>query len=107
MTANSAFVTNLVVSFVVFLVLFLVFLVLSRRPSNFHVYYPLRALRGQEPFGAKRGMFDWAKDAYRATDEELVAVAGLDATVYIHLFTTGTTLRTVYLSECFLSRTRM
>lgn len=90
MTANSAFVTNLVISFLVFVFLFFVFLILSRRPGNFHVYFPLRALRGEGPFGNKRGPFQWAIDAFKATEEELVAVAGLDATVYINLFTTGT-----------------
>lgn len=89
MTATSAFITSLAISFVIFLVLLVVFLILSRRPGNFNVYYPLRALRGEGPFGSKRGPFQWAVDAYRATDEELVAVAGLDAVVYIHLFTTA------------------
>lgn len=89
MTATSAFITSLVTSFLVFLVLFVVYLFLSRRPGNFHIYYPIRALHGEGPFGSKRGRFQWAIDAFKATDEELVAVAGLDATVYIHLFTTG------------------
>lgn len=90
MTATSAFITSLAISFVIFLVLLVLFLILSRRPGNFNVYYPLRALRGEGPFGSKRGPFQWAVDAYRAKDEDLVAVAGLDAVVYIHLFTTGT-----------------
>jgi hypothetical protein len=89
MTATSAFITSLVTSFLVFLVLFVVYLFLSRKPGNFHVYYPIRALHGEGPFGSKRGRFQWAIDAFKATDEELVAVAGLDATVYVHLFTTG------------------
>lgn len=89
MTATAAFVTSLVISFVIFVVLFLLFLILSRRPGNFHVYHPLRALRGEGPFGNKYGPFQWAIDAFRVTDEQLVAAAGLDAVVYVNLFTTG------------------
>lgn len=99
MTATSAFVTSLLTSLIIFVVLLLLFLVLSRRPGNFHVYYPLRALRGEGPYGKKRGLFAWAKEAFQATDEDIVAAAGLDAVVYIHLFTTA--LEIIVLSAAF------
>ena len=89
MTTTASFVTSLLTSFIVFCVLLVVFLILSRRPGNFNIYYPLRVLRGEGPFAKKRGAFGWIKEAYQATEEDLVAIAGLDATVYIHLFTTG------------------
>ena len=55
------------------------------------VYYPGRILRGENgpELAKKRGMFSWVKDAYRASEDEIVAVAGLDAAVYMHLFTAG------------------
>lgn len=86
---TSAFITSLLTSFVVFLVLLGVFLILSRRPGNFYVYFPHRAIAGEGPPTRKRGMFTWIVEACRATDEELVATAGLDATAYVYLFTTG------------------
>lgn len=89
MTTTASFITSLLTSFIVFCVLLVVFAILSRRPGNFNIYYPLRVLRGEGPFAKKRGAFGWIKEAYLASEEDLVAIAGLDATVYIHLFTTG------------------
>lgn len=67
----------------------LVYFILSRRPGNAPVYYPLRILRGEDGAVAakRRGPFSWITESYRATDAEIVAAAGLDAAVYIHLFT--------------------
>lgn len=89
MTAISSFITSLATSFVVFVILVLLFLILSRRPGNAHIYYPLRALRGELPLSKRRGVFTWAIEAFKVSEKELVARAGLDATVYIHLFTAG------------------
>jgi len=99
MTTTASFITSLLTSFIVFCVLLVVFAILSRRPGNFNIYYPLRVLRGEGPFAKKRGAFGWIKEAYLASEEDLVAIAGLDATVYIHLFTTA--LKIIVLSAAF------
>jgi hypothetical protein len=92
MVTMSAFFTSLVTSLVVFVILVILFSILSRRPSNAYIYYPNRILHGQEPpdLVKKAGVFTWIKEAYSATDAELVAMGGLDAWVYTYFFTTGT-----------------
>jgi hypothetical protein len=84
MATTGSFITSLTTSFLIFCLLLIVYAILSRRPGNAVVYYPGRILRAK-----KRGMFSWVKDAYRASEDEIVAVAGLDAAVYMHLFTAG------------------
>jgi hypothetical protein len=91
MVTMSAFFTSLVTSLVVFVILVILFSILSRRPSNAYIYYPNRILHGQEPpdLVKKAGVFTWIKEAYSATDAELVAMGGLDAWVYTYFFTTA------------------
>lgn len=90
MATQSSFITSLVTSLIVFLVLWLVYAILSRRPGNAVIYYPLRVLRGEDgPTVAKRrgGAFAWVREAFKAKEDDIVATAGLDAAVYMHLFT--------------------
>lgn len=92
MATQSSFITSLVTSLIVFLVLWLVYAILSRRPGNAVIYYPLRVLRGEDgPTVAKRrgGAFAWVREAFKAKEDDIVATAGLDAAVYMHLFTAG------------------
>lgn len=91
MVETSSFIVSLVFSSCVFVLLFGVYIVTSRRPGNAVIYHPLRLLR-EEDVGAilqKRGPFSWATEAWSATEDDLVDAAGLDATVYLHLFTAG------------------
>ena len=63
-------ITSLGTSFVVFVILVLLFLILSR---NAHIYYPLRALRGELPFSKRRGVFTWVIEALKVSEKDLVA----------------------------------
>jgi hypothetical protein len=66
-----------------------VYIVTSRRPGNAVVYHPLRLLR-DEDVGAilrARGPFSWALEAWKASEDDIVDAAGLDAAIYLHLFT--------------------
>lgn len=101
MATDSSFVTSLVTSFIVFCILLVVYAILSKRPGNAVVYYPLRILRGEDgPAVVKRrGMFSWVTDSFRASEDDIVAAAGLDAAVYMHLFTAA--LEIMVLSALF------
>jgi len=91
MVAQASFITSLVTSFVVFCILILAYAILSRRPENAVVYYPLRVLRGEDgaALAKRRGPLAWIIESFKATDDDIVAAAGLDAAVYMHLFTAG------------------
>ncbi|KAG0617408.1 hypothetical protein M758_5G188100 [Ceratodon purpureus] len=101
MATTGSFITSLVTSFVIFCILLIVYAILSRRPGNAVIYYPLRILRGEDgPAVVKRrGMFSWVLDSFKASEDDIVAVAGLDAAVYMHLFTAA--LEIVVLSALF------
>ncbi|KAG0592601.1 hypothetical protein KC19_1G265900 [Ceratodon purpureus] len=88
MVTTSSFVISLVFSSSCLVVLFGVYVFTSRRPGNAVIYHPLRVLRGEDPgiILKGRGPFSWAFDAWKATESDLVDAAGLDATVYLHLF---------------------
>lgn len=91
MATTSSFITSLVTSFVIFCLLMIVYAILSRRPGNAVIYYPLRILRGEDgpALAKRRGMFSWVTESLKASEDDIVAVAGLDAAVYMHLFTAG------------------
>lgn len=92
MVETTSFIVSLAFSSGVFVLLLGVYIVTSRRPGNAVIYHPLRLLRGED-VGAimqGRGLFSWAMEAWKATEDEIVDVAGLDAAVYLHLFTAGT-----------------
>ncbi|PKU69353.1 CSC1-like protein ERD4 [Dendrobium catenatum] len=82
----SSFLTSLGTSFVIFVVLMLFFTWLSRKPGNQVVYFPSRILRGLEPWeGARRSRSPvaWIREAFAATEADIVASAGVDAAVYL------------------------
>lgn len=91
MVSVGAFVTSLLTSALIFVILVLVFVYLSRRPGNKFVYYPALIASGRDPPDAtkSRGPLTWISEAYSATEEDVVAVAGLDAAIYITLFSTA------------------
>lgn len=83
----AAFVTSLLTSFVIFVVLILVFTWLSRRPGNAPVYYPSVLLRGLDPWEGRgrgtRSPVGWIQQAFRASDADVIAAGGVDAAVYL------------------------
>lgn len=91
MVQQASFITSLVTSFVVFCILMLVYVILHRRPGNAVIYYPLRLLRGEDPatVAKRHGAFSWIIDPIKATEDDIVATGGLDAAVYMQLFTAG------------------
>ncbi|KAG0616625.1 hypothetical protein M758_5G129300 [Ceratodon purpureus] len=101
MVQQASFITSLVTSCVVFLVLNLVYIILHRRPGNAVIYYPLRLLRGEDAatVAKRHGAFTWIVESFRATEDDIVAAGGLDAAVYMHLFTAA--LEIVFFSALF------
>uniref|UniRef100_A0A1D1Y244 Putative membrane protein C2G11.09 n=1 Tax=Anthurium amnicola TaxID=1678845 RepID=A0A1D1Y244_9ARAE len=86
----SSFVTSFSTSFAIFVVLMLLFTWLSRRPANEVVYYPSRLARGMDTWeGGRRtrNPLAWIREAAGASEEEIVAMAGVDAAVYIVFLT--------------------
>ncbi|CAM0905341.1 unnamed protein product [Alopecurus aequalis] len=83
----SAFVTSLLTSFLIFVVLVLVFTWLSRRPGNAPVYYPNVLLRGLDPWEGRgrgtRSPVGWIRQAFAASEADVVAAGGVDAAVYL------------------------
>lgn len=81
----SSLVTSLVTSAVIFAVLVVVYEWLSRRPGNYVVYYPNRFRTGLGPpmDVLAQGPFAWIRMAWKASEDEVIACAGLDARVYI------------------------
>lgn len=90
----SSFITSLLTSFVIFVVLVLVFTWLSRRPGNAMVYYPNLLLRGLDPWeGRRRGTrspVGWITNAVTAPEAEVIAAGGVDAAVYLVFLSSGT-----------------
>lgn len=103
MVQQASFITSLVTSFVIFCILMVVYVILSWRPGNAMIYYPLRLLKGEDvaTVAKRHSAFAWITESFRASEDDIVAAAGLDAAVYIHLFTAGTYFRT---SSRFLTK---
>ena len=89
MTTVSAFVTSIVTSSIIFLILYGVFRFFYRDSSNAAIYFPSRIKRGElVPSPCFLGVFDWLRDVFVVEEAELVTRAGLDAAIYIRfLFT--------------------
>jgi hypothetical protein len=104
MVATSSFIISLVFSSCVLVLLLGLYVVASRRAGNAVVYHPLRVLRGEDPATILkgRGPFSWAFEAWKATESELVDAAGLDATVYLHLFHAGISSPNLHLAFAML-----
>eukprot|EP00250_Pteridium_aquilinum_P029727 c40020_g1_i1 orf=25-1155(+) len=81
----SSFVTSILTSAIIFVLLVAAYTWLSRRPGNYVVYYPNRLLKGlgPPPNANTRGPFTWMRDAWQASEDDVIARAGLDARVYI------------------------
>ncbi|XP_031403910.1 CSC1-like protein ERD4 [Punica granatum] len=87
----SSFVTSLVTSFLLFVVLMLLFAWLSRKPGNMFVYYPNRILKGLDPIDtgyAARNPFAWAREALSSTEQDVIAMSGIDTAVYFVFLST-------------------
>ncbi|XP_058070875.1 CSC1-like protein ERD4 [Magnolia sinica] len=81
----SSFLTSLVTSFIIFMVLVFVFTWLSRKPSNAVIYYPNRILKGLNPCESgrrTRNPFAWIGEALRSSEEDIIAMSGVDTAVY-------------------------
>ncbi|XP_020183205.1 CSC1-like protein ERD4 isoform X1 [Aegilops tauschii subsp. strangulata] len=82
-----SFVTSILTSLAVFVVLVLVFTWLSRRPGNATVYYPSLLLRGLDPWEGRgrgtRSPVGWIRQAFTASEPDVVAAGGVDAAVYL------------------------
>lgn len=73
---------------------------LSSRPGNNVVYYPNRILKGMDPFegGTKtRNPFSWIKEAVSASEQDVIAMSGVDTAVYFVFLTTGSFLLHIYI----------
>ncbi|KAK2447563.1 ERD (early-responsive to dehydration stress) family protein [Trifolium repens] len=87
----SSFCTSLGTSFLIFIVLMILFAILQSKPGNNVVYYPNRILKGLEPFegGVKtRNPFSWIKEAFSSSEQDVIAVSGVDTAVYFVFLST-------------------
>ncbi|XP_073005301.1 CSC1-like protein ERD4 isoform X1 [Typha latifolia] len=82
----SSFVTSLLTSLLIFVVLVILFAWLSRKPGNAVIYYPNPISRGLDPWEGRRrtrSPFGWIKEAFSASEADVVAAGGVDAAVYL------------------------
>ncbi|KAJ7947405.1 CSC1-like protein ERD4 [Quillaja saponaria] len=87
----SSFITSLGTSFVIFLVLMLLFAWLSSKPGNNVIFYPNRILKGLAPFegGSRmRNPFTWIKEALSSSEQDVIAMSGIDTAVYFVFLST-------------------
>ena len=101
----ASFLTSVLTSFVIFVVLVLVFTFLSRRPGNAPVYYPSLLLRGLDPWEVRRrgtrSPVGWIRDAISASETDVIAAGGVDAAVYLVFLSSGTANLWLLLSSFF------
>jgi len=101
----ASFLTSVLTSFVIFVVLVLVFTFLSRRPGNAPVYYPSLLLRGLDPWEVRRrgtrSPVGWIRDALSASETDVIAAGGVDAAVYLVFLSSGTANLWLLLSSFF------
>ena len=86
---TAGFVTSLLTSFVVFLLLLALHAILSRVPSNSVIYYPRKILNNIELPSRSSGPLAWIKEAYFTTEDAIISHAGLDATIYMIFLSSG------------------
>ncbi|KAK4778461.1 hypothetical protein SAY86_005989 [Trapa natans] len=87
----TSFVTSLTTSFLIFVVLMLLFTWLSGRPGNKFIYYPNRILKGFDPVEggyASRNPLSWAHEAFSSTEQDIIAISGVDTAVYFVFLST-------------------
>lgn len=85
----SSFLTSLSTSFVIFVILMLLFSWLSRKPGNDVVYYPNRILKGLDSSSRTRNPISWIKEAVSSSEDDIIAVSGVDTAVYFIFLSTG------------------
>ncbi|XP_057537314.1 CSC1-like protein ERD4 [Amaranthus tricolor] len=88
----SSFVTSVITSFLIFVVLMLIFAWLSRKPGNQVIYYPNRILKGLEIGSGSRNPISWIKEAISSKEDEIIAVSGVDTAVYFVYLSTALTM---------------
>lgn len=87
----SSFLTSLGTSFVIFVVLVLIYSWLSSKPGNAVVYYPNRILKGMDPNenrSASCSPFAWIREAMSSSEENVIAMSGVDTAVYFVFLST-------------------
>ncbi|XP_041025740.1 CSC1-like protein ERD4 [Juglans microcarpa x Juglans regia] len=85
----SSFLTSLVTSFLIFVVLMLLFAWLSRKEGNSVVYYPNRILKGLDPpVSGTRNPFAWIQEAMSSTEQDVISLSGFDTAVYFVFLST-------------------
>ena len=85
---TSGFITSLITSFIIFLVLLALHALLSRRPGNYLVYYPSKIIKNLSP-PSNAGIFSWLHEAWSVSEEDIIKHAGLDAAIYMKFLTSG------------------
>ncbi|CAL5207649.1 unnamed protein product [Lathyrus oleraceus] len=86
-----SFITSLGTSFLVFLVLMILFYLLQSTLGNNVVYYPNQIIKGLDPFeiGYKsRNPFSWIIEAHSSSEQDVIDISGVDATVYFVFLST-------------------
>ncbi|CAA7406884.1 unnamed protein product [Spirodela intermedia] len=99
----SSFLTSFGSYLAIFVVLMLLFIWLSGRPGNEVVYYPSRVVKGLDPHEGRPKTFNpfsWIREAVGASEDEVIAMAGVDAAVYLVFL--GTALGILVLSGLVL-----
>ncbi|XP_076949742.1 hyperosmolality-gated Ca2+ permeable channel 3.1-like [Bidens hawaiensis] len=88
----SSFITSLVTSFIIFVILMILFAWLCTKPGNAVVYYPNRILKGLDPSDGSRSStrnpFAWIREAYSSSEQDVVALSGVDSAVYFVFLST-------------------
>ena len=85
---TSTFVVSLVTSFLIFVVLVIVHSIFSRIRINEVIYYPAKRIKNVPPY-YKPGLLGWLREAWFATEEEIIKNAGLDAAIYMTFLGSG------------------
>ncbi|KAG9129424.1 hypothetical protein Leryth_018488 [Lithospermum erythrorhizon] len=89
----SSFLTSLITSFVIFVVLMILFSWLSRRQGNEVIYYPNRILKGMDPYEGSsrrhtRNPFAWIYESLSSSEADIINISGVDSAVYFVFLST-------------------
>ena len=85
---TSGFVTSLATSFLIFVVLLILHSIFSRIRENEVIYYPGKKFKNV-PNYKQPGLFGWLREAWFATEEDIIKYAGLDAAIYMIFLGSG------------------
>uniref|UniRef100_A0A803MIN2 Uncharacterized protein n=1 Tax=Chenopodium quinoa TaxID=63459 RepID=A0A803MIN2_CHEQI len=67
----------------------LLFTWLSGKPGNHEIYFPNRILKGMEPSSRTRNPISWIKEAISSSENDIIAVSGVDTAVYFVFLSTA------------------